>query len=68
MSTTWVFLGLLGGRELAMSLQRTTNFTPKQALQMMGRDGGLALLGLVISFICALLVNDVMFEQFFGSL
>ena len=35
---------------------------------MMGRDGGLALLGLVISFICALLVNDVMFEQFFGSL
>ena len=30
MSTTWVFLGLLGGRELAMSLQRTTNFLPNR--------------------------------------
>ena len=66
MSTTWVFLGLLGGREIAMSLQKTSDLTPKRALYMMGRDGGLALLGLIISFICALLVNDVMFEQFFG--
>ncbi len=66
MSTTWVFLGLLGGRELAMSLRNTTDVQPKQALLMMGRDGGLALIGLVLSFICALLVNDAMFEQFFG--
>ena len=59
-----MFLGLLGGREIAMAFQKTSDLTPKRALYMMGRDGGLALIGLIISFVCALLVNDAMFEQF----
>ena len=45
MSTTWVFLGLLGGRELAMSLQRTTNFHSQTGLADDGKRWWTRLVG-----------------------
>ena len=60
MSTTWVFLGLLAGRELAISIQSKGVFgvrRPKQAVRMLTKDAGMATIGLVISLIVAFMVN-----------
>ena len=60
MSTTWVFLGLLAGRELAISIQSRGGFgvrTPGQAVQMLSKDAIMATIGLLISLIVAYLVN-----------
>jgi hypothetical protein len=61
MSTTWVFIGLLGGRELAIafSKKRTTRKikTTKKALRLLGRDMLFALIGLLVSVILALAIN-----------
>ncbi len=53
MSTTWVFLGLLAGRELAMSWQLSTR-TQKETLGIVLSDGGKAFAGLAVSVILAL--------------
>ncbi len=63
MSTTWVFLGLLGGRELAMSMARSTDRSPRTALWMMGRDGAAAGAGLAVSLLIAYFVNDGFRQQ-----
>ena len=61
MSTTWLFIGLLGGRELAISLTRNRpkkrSKATKRALKMIGRDMLFALIGLLISLILALAIN-----------
>ena len=60
MSTTWVFLGLLGGRELAISIRSKGTFNsrnPKDAWRMLSKDAGMALIGLTISFAVAYAVN-----------
>ena len=60
MSTTWVFLGLLAGRELAISIQSRGGFgvrTPRQAMQMLSKDAGMAAIGLLISLVVAYMVN-----------
>ncbi|MEX2596153.1 MAG: hypothetical protein WEC59_04415 [Salibacteraceae bacterium] len=59
MSTTWIFLGLLGGRELAMQLSRhsETNRTMFATIRMIVRDVAYATLGLIISVILAIAVN-----------
>jgi hypothetical protein len=66
MSTTWVFIGLLGGRELGMAISRrrkkSTNF-PK-TWSLIRRDVGLAGIGLVISIILAVAVNPVIQQEF----
>lgn len=67
MSTTWVFLGLLGGRELAMTLRRVGTRSKAAALRMMARDVGLATIGLVVSLVLAMLVNDVVREAVLSS-
>ena len=59
MSTTWVFLGLLGGRELAMTLRGSGERSVRGALRLMARDAGLAATGLLVSLILACAVNDV---------
>ncbi len=59
MSTTWVFIGLLGGRELAMALRRTGVREPSKALRMMGKDLGYATVGLIVSIAIATSVNPV---------
>jgi len=48
MSTTWVFLGLLAGREIAMSLQFRDRSLPDTG-RLIGLDAGKAFLGLVVS-------------------
>ena len=60
MSTTWVFLGLLGGRELAMSLRGCSGHSWKVAGKMMAKDTGLAIIGLLVSLILAFSVNEAM--------
>ncbi len=67
MSTTWVFLGLLGGRELAMALRRSGGPTWQGALRMMGRDAALAGTGLGVSLVLASLVNPVVRDALLAS-
>ncbi|MBR8830275.1 MAG: hypothetical protein N5P05_003367 [Chroococcopsis gigantea SAG 12.99] len=52
MSTTWVFLGLLAGREISISWNGQGQ-TMRETLTLIGKDGAKALLGLVISVILA---------------
>ena len=53
MSTTWVFLGLLAGRELALSLQ-LKHRPLKEAALLAGKDMGKAGIGLAVSVSLAL--------------
>lgn len=56
MSTTWVFLGLLAGRELAFAFSRADhNF--RTATLLMGRDLYKAAVGLGVSVVLALVIN-----------
>lgn len=59
MSTTWVFLGLLGGREIAMQLtpHAETNRSMKKTLFLVFRDAGFAFIGLIISVSLAVAIN-----------
>ena len=59
MSTTWVFLGVIGGREIAISLARNKTGLKhkKRALFLIGRDFGYALIGLFISVALAIGAN-----------
>lgn len=53
MSTTWVFLGLLAGREFALSMYLAdTSF--KRTLKTVSLDAGKALAGLIVSIVLAL--------------
>lgn len=63
MSTTWVFLGLLGGRELAMALRRSSGRDGKEALFLMGRDALFAGIGLLVSILIAYFVNPLFREE-----
>lgn len=60
MSTTWVFLGLLAGREIAMTLSShyETGRTMSKTLKLILRDIGYAFTGLIISILLAVLVNE----------
>jgi phosphate/sulfate permease len=62
MSTTWVFIGLLGGRELAISFTKKRAKKRKmsliKSLSMVKRDLYTALIGLLISLVLALAIND----------
>lgn len=48
MSTTWAFLGFIGGRELALATIDKVR-SPGATLKIIGMDAGKALIGLVIS-------------------
>ena len=58
MSTTWVFIGLLAGRELGMSLMKTGTHSVLGSLKLAAKDIIYALLGLIVSIAIALGVND----------
>lgn len=62
MSTTWVFLGLLGGRELAMALRGTSDRSAGFALKLCLKDVSLAGVGLIVSLVIAMAVNDGVFQ------
>ena len=55
MSTTWVFLGVIGGREIAVSLARTKKGKKhrKKAGKMIFRDFSYAMIGLFVSIALA---------------
>ena len=57
-STTWVFIGLLGGRELAMALRGASGHRWTFAAKMIGKDVMYAGIGLLVSIILAAAVND----------
>lgn len=59
LSTTWVFLGVIGGREIAVSLARNKigNQHKKDSVRMIGKDVGSALIGLFISITLAMGAN-----------
>ena len=61
MSTTWVFIGLLAGRELAISLSKTQVLNRRKslhhALQLIKTDLRNSLLGLFISISLAIVAN-----------
>jgi hypothetical protein len=64
MSTTWVFLGLLAGREVAMSIRKTSNKSIKTVGFMIGRDALFAVIGLIVSLLLAIGVNESIRNQF----
>ncbi len=58
MSTTWVFIGLLGGRELGLTWSRALVHRPLgDSLRLMGRDLLYAGIGLAVSVALALAAN-----------
>lgn len=66
-STTWVFLGLLGGRELAIAISKKRGKMRvkhgKKATKMILKDASKALIGLIVSLILAVLANEKLREE-----
>ncbi len=58
MSTTWVFIGLLGGRELGMAIRRSGTNSIFKSGKLIVKDFSFAMIGLVISIAIAVGVND----------
>ena len=58
MSTTWVFIGLLGGREVAMAIRSAGDNSIATAFKLLVKDFSFALIGLFISIAIAIGVND----------
>tara|TARA_B100000963_G_scaffold195786_1_gene170396 strand:- start:1005 stop:2201 length:1197 start_codon:yes stop_codon:yes gene_type:complete len=58
MSTTWVFIGLLGGRELGMALRRSGSNSISKSIKLTLKDFFFAMIGLVVSIAIAIGVND----------
>jgi len=67
MSTTWVFIGLLGGREIAISLTKKRHKKKakslKNSLRMAGKDIAYATIGLVVSLILAIAINPIIRKE-----
>lgn len=64
MSTTWVFIGLLGGRELGMRIMHKEGGRKyKHTWRLIGKDLLYALIGLLISILLAFAVNPVIQQE-----
>ncbi|MCC5921492.1 MAG: hypothetical protein LAT68_14010 [Cyclobacteriaceae bacterium] len=67
MSTTWVFLGLLGGRELAIALgknrKKKRRKSTRKAFRMVNKDLMNAGIGLLVSLILALMINEPLRDE-----
>ncbi|EMR03848.1 hypothetical protein [Cesiribacter andamanensis] len=72
MSTTWVFLGLLAGRELAISISKKRKKkkyrSTKRTMRMIGKDLLYALIGLLVAVILALSINAQVRAEVFDAL
>lgn len=68
MSTTWVFLGLLAGRELAISITKKRYnkriISSKITLVMLSKDLLMAGIGLLVSLVLAIAINEKMRDEF----
>jgi hypothetical protein len=63
MSTTWVFIGLLGGRELAIALgkigkEKKRKELVTRAYRLAKNDVVKAFIGLLVSLILAVVINE----------
>tara|TARA_B100001939_G_scaffold7192_1_gene6633 strand:+ start:7035 stop:8069 length:1035 start_codon:yes stop_codon:yes gene_type:complete len=65
-STTWVFIGLLGGRELAINIKLYSKGNYIKALKMISKDALYAGIGLAVSLALALSINENMRGQLFN--
>lgn len=65
MSTTWVFLGLLAGREIAMSItERKEAGQPiRKSFKMMWKDISYAFTGLAVSIVLAVTINPKLYKE-----
>ncbi len=70
MSTTWLFLGIIGGREIAISLARTKKGKKhrKKAGKMIFKDFSYAAIGLVISIALAAAANPSIREAILDAI
>ena len=70
LSTTWVFIGLLGGRELgltlALSRPKRRRKRYKYSLQLIAKDVFYVSIGLVVSLLLSLGINQQMREEVFS--
>ena len=57
MSTTWVFIGLLAGREIGMAIMKTGENSMLRSLKLAFKDVSFALIGLIVSIAIAIGVN-----------
>jgi hypothetical protein len=70
MSTTWVFIGLLAGREFAIALgkhgkAKSRGAWLERAFRLAKKDVWKALAGLVVSLILAMVINKGVREEIF---
>jgi hypothetical protein len=65
MSTTWVFIGLLAGRELAMSVTDANGKGKplSKTMRLIGKDISYAGIGLAVSIALAMAINPVILDQ-----
>lgn len=65
MSTTWVFIGLLGGREVSISLSKSYKKRKplRTTIKLVLRDILFAFIGMVVSIILAITVNPKIQEE-----
>jgi hypothetical protein len=65
MSTTWVFIGLLGGREISISLSKSYKKRKPMylTLKLVLKDVLYALIGMLVSIILAIAVNPKIQQQ-----
>ncbi|NBG66388.1 hypothetical protein [Acidiluteibacter ferrifornacis] len=65
MSTTWVFLGIIGGREIAVNLSRTKEgrVHKVKSLKMIGKDVSYAAIGLFVSLALASGANPAIRDE-----
>ncbi|HZJ36718.1 MAG TPA: hypothetical protein VFD29_08840 [Gillisia sp.] len=70
MSTTWVFLGIIGGREIAISLARKKKGKKhrKKAGRMILKDFSYAMIGLAVSVALASAANESIRDSIWESL
>jgi hypothetical protein len=69
MSTTWVFIGLLAGRELAIALAKSKNVEKRRAnilwaLYLTRKDIFKASIGLIVSLVLTLIINEGVRKEF----
>lgn len=69
MSTTWVFVGLLAGRELGMRLRAQEGGTKlAKTFRLIGKDILSVTIGLIISIILAIAINPVIQQELMNFL
>ena len=70
MSTTWVFLGLLAGREIGMSVMdaKESGKPMGKVMKMVFKDLSYALIGLAVSIILAISINEEVRREIFAMI